>query len=534
MNKLVVAMYIRLSDEDKDLAKSTTKTESDSIGNQRNLLTSFISNHSELADGKILEFCDDGYSGTNFERPSVQKLLAQVKRREIDCIVVKDFSRFGRNYLELGDYLEQVFPFLGVRFISVNDGYDSAKNHGITAGIDVGFRNLIYDMYSKDLSQKVKTAKTVKMKKGEYIGSFAPYGYLKSKEKKNAIVVDDEAALIVKRIFKLASEGNNTSAIAKILNSENIPSPGAYFKEKNTNKKWSKTKSTLVWQTMAILKILKDETYTGKTLNHKRETPDVNSRQTVAVPREQWIVVPNTHEAIVSEELFEKAQGAIRKIDKRKSYTLDTERVLYGQMKCGFCNKNLQRFPRKIPYYKCSRYLYDDQCLCYRGKINEAAVLDVLLVSIQQQAALANKVEKLVSKAATKSEKEISTILQEIRKAQQAIERLNAFKVEEYEKYLDGKVSKDNYLKAKEKLSLEMEKATKQVSKMEAEYEIQNLKKKDSENQFVEHFKGKQKIKELSRELVTELVDSIYVFDENRIEIVWKYAEDYEKVVEMI
>ena len=139
--------------------------------------------------------------------------------------------------------------------------------------------------------------------------------------------------------------------------------------------------------------------------------------------------------------------------------------------------------------------------------------------------------EKLVSKAATKSEKEIATILQEIRKAQQAIERFNTLKVEEYEKYLDGKVSKDNYLKAKEKLSLEMEKVTKQVSKMEAEYEIQNLKKQDSDNQFVDHFKGKQRIKELSRELVAELVDSIYVFDENRIEIVWKYDEEWEKMI---
>ena len=139
--------------------------------------------------------------------------------------------------------------------------------------------------------------------------------------------------------------------------------------------------------------------------------------------------------------------------------------------------------------------------------------------------------EKLVSKAATKSEKEIATILQEIRKAQQAIERFNTLKVEEYEKYLDGKVSKDNYLRAKEKLSLEMEKATKQVSKMEAEYESQNLKKQDSDNQFVDHFKGKQRIKELSRELVAELVESIYVFDENRIEIVWKYAEEWEKMI---
>ena len=165
MNKKTLAMYIRLSEEDVDLAVNDLKSESNSIGNQRSLLMDFISNHPEIADWNVLEFYDDGYSGTNFERPAIKQLLTKVRCREIDGIVVKDFSRFGRNYLELGDYLEQVFPFLGVRFISVNDGYDSAKNKGTTAGIDVGFKNLIYDLYSKDLSQKVKTAKMVKMKK---------------------------------------------------------------------------------------------------------------------------------------------------------------------------------------------------------------------------------------------------------------------------------------------------------------------------------------------------------------------------------
>src|SRR5665647_2275764 len=519
MNKMTLAMYIRLSDEDADLAKNDLKLESNSVSNQRNLLMNFISNHPEISDCNVLEFCDDGYSGTNFERPAIKQLLTKVRSREIDGIIVKDFSRFGRNYLELGDYLEQVFPFLGVRFISVNDGYDSATDHGITAGIDVGFKNLIYDLYSKDLSQKVKTGKIVKMKKGEFIGSFAPYGFNKSKNNKNALVVDEEAALVVKRIFQMAADGDNTNAIAKILNAEGIPSPAVHFQKHHNNKKWSKAKGVLVWQTMAVLKII-----------HKRETPDVNSRRTVAVPREQWIVVPNTHEAIISEDMFVKAQNAIRKISKRKDYKVDNTRILYGQMKCGICKKNLQRFRKKVPYYKCNSHYYDENSLCYQGRIDEPVILEALLEAIRQQAQIANKAENIVSKTKSKSEKETASIFDSIRTDQQSLERLNALKIEEYEKYLDGKISKEVYLKQREKLNQEIEKTALKISKLESEYELHKLKSTGSSNKFVEHFKSKYEIKELSRELVCELVDSIYVFDENRIEIVWKFADDFEKV----
>lgn len=535
MNKNVsVAMYIRLSNEDADISKNDAKIESNSVSNQRDLLIDFISRHPDLADSNILEFCDDGYSGTNFERPAVQQLLTKVRQGEINCIVVKDFSRFGRNYLELGDYLEQVFPFLGVRFISVNDGYDSAKDNGVTAGLDIGLKNLIYDLYSKDLSKKVKTAKTAKMKKGEYIGSFAPFGYLKAKDKKNAIVVDEEAAVVVKRIFQLAAEGNNTSAIAKILNADGVPSPARHYQKNHNNKKWRKAKGDLVWQTMAVLKILKDETYTGKTINHKREKPDVNSMSTVAVPREQWIVVPDTHEAIISEELYMEAQKVIRKISKRKEYKVDNTRVLYGKVKCGICKKNLQRSHTKVPYYICKSNYFDENSLCYHGRTEEPMILEVLLEAIRQQAQIANKAEKLVLKEKEKSESEVADLLQSARKAQQHLERLNALKIEEYEKYLDEKISKDDYLKQREIYNQEIEQTSSQISKLEADYELQKLKNKESENQFVEHFKKKQEIEELSRDLVNKLVDSIYVFGENQIEIVWNFADDYEKILEMI
>jgi len=528
----IVAMYIRLSNEDADISKSDTKFESNSVSNQRDLLMDFISHHEDLTECNILEFCDDGYSGTNFDRPAVQRLLSKVRQREIDCIVVKDFSRFGRSYLELGDYLEQVFPFLGVRFISVNDGYDSARDKGMTAGLDIGLKNLIYDLYSKDLSQKVKIAKKAKMKKGEYIGSFAPYGYLKSKNKKNTIVVDKEAAVIVKRIFKLVVQGNNISTIAKILNGEGVPSPARHFQNNHDNKKWRKAKGNLLWYSAAIIKILRDETYTGKTVNHKREIPNVNSRSTGAVPREEWIVVPNTHEAIICEELYMQTQKIIGQVKKRKERIFDTTRVVYGKVKCGICKKSLQRSHTKIIYYLCRSNYYDENCSCFKGRIKEQLIIEILLETIRKQAQIANKSEEFILKVKQKSENEILELLQSIRKAQQYIERLNALKIEEYEKYLDGNITKNDYLKRKEKYNGEIEETTFQINKLETEYELQKLKNKESENQFVEHFKNKHEIKELSRVLIDELVDSIYVYSENEIEVVWNFRDDYVRVIE--
>lgn len=179
MSEYVIGKYIRLSQADRDTFTKEGKTESESISHQRELLQNFIQSHADLKHCRQLEFFDDGYSGTNFERPSFEKMMEKVKKGEINCIIVKDFSRFGRDYIELGDYLERIFPYLGVRFISVNDGYDSADYKGTTGGLDVVMKNIVYDYYSKDLSVKVSTAKYHKMKRGEYIGGHVPYGLKK-------------------------------------------------------------------------------------------------------------------------------------------------------------------------------------------------------------------------------------------------------------------------------------------------------------------------------------------------------------------
>ncbi|WP_050607434.1 recombinase family protein [Clostridium niameyense] len=517
-----VAMYIRLSNEDNDISKSNTKIESNSISNQRDLITYFIKNHEELKNYNIIEFCDDGYSGTNFERPSVKKLITKVKQREIECIVVKDFSRFGRNYLELGDYLEQVFPFLGVRFISINDGYDSARDSGITAGLDVGLKNLIYDLYSKDLSEKIKSAKLAKMKKGEYIGSFPSYGYIKDKNKKNSLLVDMEAAVIVKKIFKLAIEGKSTSEIAKILNSEEILPPAKRYQQLYQNKKW-KNKDNLYWSTIAVLKILRDEIYLGKTINHKRQSNIVGSKNNVAVSKDEWITVSNTHESIISEKDFKEAQKVMNKYKKRKKRQPVEDRIIYSKIRCGGCKKCLLRSHTKEIYYKCRTNHYSDNNSCFKGRINESVIMDVLLVAIRNQALLANQEEKLAAKSLKIYEDEVLKAAQNLRKSQEYQERLNSIKIEEYEKYLDGKISKEEYLSKRDKISKDIEKVGAEISNLQVSY--QSLIKRKDQNEFAEHFKGKHEISELNRELVDEFVEAIYIYGEKEIEIVWKFSD---------
>jgi DNA invertase Pin-like site-specific DNA recombinase len=270
-----VALYIRLSAEDEN------DGESNSVKNQRDLLTAFVRREANLSGCTLLEFCDDGFSGVNFDRPKVKEMLEKVRKGMIQCIIVKDFSRFGRNYIEVGDYLVQVFPFLDVRFISVNDSYDSDKDYNSIGGIEVALRALIYDLYSKDLSQKVKSAKMSKLKKGEFLGGYAPFGYVKE-EGKNQLLVDPEAAKIVRRMFDLAMSGIDAYKIAKILNDDMTPTKAQYKKHSKGYTTWDKRTIDIdnsFWTDTYVRKVIGDETYVGTVVSGKVRSQGVGSRR---------------------------------------------------------------------------------------------------------------------------------------------------------------------------------------------------------------------------------------------------------------
>ena len=307
-----VAIYLRISSEDGDL-KDTGKAESESISNQRGLLLNFISSHSEFSGWEISEFCDDGWSGKNFERPDFLRMMEQVKQGQIDCVLVKDLSRFGRDYLVVGNYISRVFPFLGVRFIAVNDGFDSSRPQDIDS-LDTSFKTLIYDLYSRELSGKVKNAKRMRAEKGLFLSPFAPYGYVKAPEDKNRLVIDNGAADIVRKIFSLTIDGVRPSEIAAMFNRDGVPTPMLYKRAAGCSRdRWPSIHEENFWTQRTIIKILRDERYIGKCVYGKRERDMVGNWHTVKRSKADWIVVDRTHEGIVSKNEFQKAANQYKK-----------------------------------------------------------------------------------------------------------------------------------------------------------------------------------------------------------------------------
>ena len=233
-------LYIRLSDADDDLK---FKTESESIANQRTLLYRFIRARREFDGYEVVEFVDDGYSGTNGNRPSFERMIESLKNGEANVVICKDFSRFFRDYVEIGDYLERIFPFLGVRFIAVNDGYDSDDYKGSTAGMEVVMKYIVYSYYSRDLSQKIKTVMSTRKSKGEFVAAQPPYGYMKDPDVKRKIIPNPDTAPVVRKIFDLALEGKTPAEIAVVLNDYKLETPSAYYMRMNPDSKKFRTSS---------------------------------------------------------------------------------------------------------------------------------------------------------------------------------------------------------------------------------------------------------------------------------------------------
>lgn len=292
------ALYIRLSREDGD------KEESDSVLSQRDLLESFAAGQEDLVKAGV--YVDDGYTGTDFERPAFQRMLREIKAGKIDCVIVKDLSRFGRNYVHSGKYLEEVFPSLGVRFIAVNDNIDSYQNPSSMDTILVPFKNIINDEYSRDISRKVRSSLDTKRKKGEFIGSFAPYGYQKSPENKNKLIPDPEAADVVKEIFSLFLSGQSIDGIVRKLNAAEVPNPSAYKQRQGLS--YRRQSGSSLWEHSSVRRILKNRVYLGELVQGKRRVKSYKIHRAEALPEESWIVAGNTHEGIVSPSDFAKAQ----------------------------------------------------------------------------------------------------------------------------------------------------------------------------------------------------------------------------------
>ena len=451
------ALYIRLSQEDGDNGQE--KLESNSITSQKNILNEFVM---EQTDFKVYDiYIDDGFTGTDFNRPSFTRLLEDMKNKKINCIIVKDLSRLGRNYIEVGNYIEQVFPLFNIRFIAINDNVDSFQNPSSTNTILVPFKNLINDEYSRDTSIKIKSSLNSKKRKGEFVGSFAPYGYIKNKKDKHKLEIDEVAAKWVKKIFYWKVNcGLGNIAICHKLNELGILNPTGHKKielKQNYNNFGIKD-NEYTWTPSTIRNILKNEVYIGNTVQGKRKAKSYKIHKIENVPEEEWVRVENTHEPIIEKELFCKAQELSNK-DTRVEKRTNKLSVFAGILKCNECKRAMNKKSstnksgKTYEYYICSTYRKKSNKLCTKHTIKVDNLEKAVLYAINYH------IEKLINpeEIVKKVEKEIKNkpILKNdfeniIIKKKNEMNRISSFKKSLYEDWKNEYITREEYLQYKQ------------------------------------------------------------------------------------
>ena len=531
---MTAAKYIRLSSADEDI-RMGDKAESNSVVNQRKLLDCYLESHREFSNCTILEFLDDGRSGTNLDRPGMRAMLDAARRHEIDCIIVKDFSRFARDYIESGRYLEQVFPALGIRFISVNDCYDSYDfPYGTAGNINNGLLNLINEMYSRDLSQKSKAAKRLYAQRGQCISAYPVYGYLKSPEDKRTWIPDPEAAPVVQRMFNWYVEGLTPTEIAKRLNEDGIPTPAQHKRALGSKRQlWNSERTDNFWRATTIGKILRDERYTGKLVALKTTLSELGNINSVkAVEKDDWVIVPGAFEAIISQEIFDQVQAKIETAWPTRKLGPMKRRLFSRKLRCGHCGAALIRHEiAQGVYYTCDGRAWNGTDDCKKIRLFETDLIQAVLASIRFQAQLAKKTEKRLDR----KEKQIQTAQNRAQSAQQRIQKqiaqLETRKAEAYLSYDLGEVSQSDYKNRCKKIDAAIMEQKRQLDALEQD-SGSILPDMDTVScEQINSLKPLSNLRTLNRDMVEVLIHSIQIYNGNRIEIAWNFNEDYMKLL---
>lgn len=513
-----VAAYFRISLEDADKQRRLID-ESQGISNQRKLVRAFIAQHPQLSKMQIVEYLDDGFTGTNFDRPQFTAMMDAAKSGKLKCIVVKDLSRFGRNYLEAGDYLEHVFPFLGIRFISINDNYDSHDYIGKTGGMDVAFRNFIYDSYSKDLSVKVRSAMRVRMEQGRFV-NHVPYGYQKSPSDKHRMRPDPKTAPIVREIFQMAAGGISTSEIAKALNTRGIPTPLEY---KGHKRKAECGNQEQMWSHRKVINILHNYKYTGAMINHIKESKHLRDRNQRRVPRADWIVTENAHEAIVSREEFESAAAALRKVkrvSRKAGGALD--RVFY----CGHCGRKLRKTFGSDTYFSCDTPMYWPDAPCKGVRWSKTALLDVLLPIYKAQLVLLGQKTEAWHQA--DSGVSAPNFAHDMAQLEKSISACDVEKLSLYEQYREGRLTREGFLQVKADLDARKARLKKEHEKKNAAYECRETARAQSEEEgrkIEAYLRGLHAPPERLLCEMFSAIERVTVLDETHLSVRWKFED---------
>lgn len=527
--------YVRLS-----ILDTRYRNGSESLQNQKALLREYAGQHPDL---QLLEICEDnGETGTNFNRAGFEKLMEAVYTGRANCVIVKDMSRFGRDYLEAGNYLEHVFPSLGVRFISVADGYDSA-DATTSECLTVALKNLLNQMYSADISRKSGSVLREKIKRGEFIGGYAAYGYRKDPADRHHLVIDPEAAGVVRTIYEKRLSGIGNTAITRWLNEAEILSPCCYRYQKGIllDQRFAQPRR---WKVETVKNILRNQVYLGHTVQGRRRSEFYAGKPDRLLPPEEWTIVENTHEAIISKEDFDAVQLLCG--EKKAQYHArlgkydrlgKSENILKGLVFCGDCGRPMVRYKKvshgqKVFYrYLCPNYAEMlERSGCSYKYLPEDVLLDTLRQVITKEIELAVDAVALAKKLSQGKEKQISDRAAELKRLNTRLFQVEARKKASMQDYLGGELSYSEYEHLRECCDAEAEEVKDMIFALRAG-QLHDTETLTEENPWLRAFSNVSPTDQLTGELAHALIERITVFAENRIEVNFRFQNEREQLL---
>ena len=526
-----VGFYLRLSD------KEAKDRDSESIENQFALLKDFIKNKPDFR--LISTFTDDGKTGTNFRRSGFQQMMDEVRSGRINCIIVKDLSRFGRNYLEAGHYIEHVFPFLNVRFIAVTDGFDTLTATPAQLSYLIPLKNIMNENYARDISKKERSAKKVLRKKGCFLGAYAMYGYEKTSDK-HVIGVDPEAAVHVKTIFDLCEKGYSDSAIAKYLNERKVLCPARYKYEKGIVKN-AKYANTSGWYPQTIAGILTSRVYIGDMVQGARRSKEIKGKKEV-VPKSEWDIVSGTHEAIISKEQFDRVQEI--RMDRHRQYEKmiqenrrlagksENSGILKGKVFCGDCKRAMVRKHIKSckDKYRYVCDMHEKTGQCSRKFLPEQELFEMLGCLIRRQIEAACQVKEWLHSREQEEARELFRFEQTLRETEDKRNRLVQKMAALYQDWKEGILDQDEYLYMKKRYEEELtgcEGEREELMGRKQEYILAYT----SENPALKAVSELPDDFLLSRELVDRLIERIEIYEGNRVRVSFKFQDEMQRLL---
>ncbi len=523
--------YVRLSREDGD------KEESNSVRGQKELIRDYLHRSPDLRECGMK--VDDGYTGSNFERPSFQEMIADIKAGKINCIVVKDLSRFGRDHLEVGEYIEKIFPFLGVRFIAINDHYDSLHRNPESDELIVPFKNLMNEAYCRDISIKTRSHLDIKRRHGDFIGAFPVYGYKKDPEDHNRLLIDEEAAGVVRDIFRWKMDGVSAQDIADRLNATGIPTPMDYKTSQGMRYQTKfRKKADSGWCAKTVLRILKNPVYIGTLEQGRVTTPTYRVKRQVNRPRSEWAVVENNHEAIIDRMDFQIMQQVLA-LDTRTSVGGTSVEYFSGLLFCGECGASMVRKTvssgnKKYVYYVCSAHKQDKTC-CSSHRFRDTALNEVVLDSLKQHIRSVIDLSELLEMTDTALLRQASMqrLQKRLDRKRQEIDRAQTLLQSLYENLADGIIDREDYKDLKAKYTRRRKEAEEQAEGIREEMS-QELAGSSENRAWMDQFRKHENISELDRSVVVMLIERIMLYQEHRLEIVFRWQNEFQWLSDLL